>query len=167
MINVAPINRGLLNVTSTPMIYYMSNNTNPTTTILGQILVVDPDENESFDITFDKTNFRASTAATNPYSLILDDGSLVYVRQIRSYSPEKFHFLGTIVQHHRYGYKTTNWSSKFHIISKCYRHNSRFCQSYNNIRIYRTIFTRIRSKSNNNHHVTLNNYNCKSRRKAN
>ena len=62
------------------MIYYMSNNTNPTATILGQILVVDPDENESFDIKFDKTNFQAATAATNPYSLILDDGSLVYVR---------------------------------------------------------------------------------------
>ncbi|CAF1591017.1 unnamed protein product, partial [Adineta ricciae] len=80
LINVVPINRPLVNVTSTPMIYYMSNNTNPTATIVGQILIVDPDENESFDITFDKTNFQASTAAANPYSLILDDGSLVYAQ---------------------------------------------------------------------------------------
>ncbi|UJR34161.1 hypothetical protein I4U23_021569 [Adineta vaga] len=80
LINVTPRNRAPINVTSTPMILYISENSDPIPSIIGQILIIDPDENEIFDIKFDKANFLALIPSTDPYSLILDDGSVVYAQ---------------------------------------------------------------------------------------
>ncbi len=48
--------------------------------IIGQIYVLDPDVEETFNITFSKENFQALSPATNEYTIISDDGSVAYVR---------------------------------------------------------------------------------------
>jgi hypothetical protein len=71
-----------MSVTSTPMIVSISQNATSTPRIIGQLHIIDPDVNENFSIKLDKPNFKALTPVTNPYSVISNDGSIVYVRII-------------------------------------------------------------------------------------
>jgi len=60
---------------------YIPQNTNSTPLIVGQMRVIDSDVNENFTITFNKVNFRALKPVTNPYSMIYDNGSMVFRRK--------------------------------------------------------------------------------------
>jgi hypothetical protein len=60
---------------------YIPQNTNSTPLIVGQIRVIDSDVNENFNVTFNKVNFRALKPVTNPYSMIYDNGSMVFERK--------------------------------------------------------------------------------------
>jgi hypothetical protein len=77
---------------------YIPQNTNSTPFIVGQMRVIDSDVNENFTITFNKLNFRALKPVTNPYSMVYDDGSMVFVRKcsiIRSFENSYIDVLGT------------------------------------------------------------------------
>ena len=60
------------------MVYYPSNS-NSSSIIVGQLRVVDPDVKENFTITFTHSNYRALAPASNSYSIISDDGNVLYV----------------------------------------------------------------------------------------
>ena len=64
------------------MIVYITENTTSTPLIIGQIHVIDPDVNENFTITFNNPNFQSLIPANDAYSLISDEGSVVYVWQV-------------------------------------------------------------------------------------
>lgn len=61
------------------MIVCLPNNQNLTSIIIGQIYIVDPDIKENFTFKFNQRNYSASIPAMNSYSIISDDGSIVYV----------------------------------------------------------------------------------------
>jgi hypothetical protein len=78
------MNRAPINITLTPMIVYISKDSENVTTvpsITGHILLIDPDEHEEFTIIFDKPTIRALIPTSSYFSLILDDGSTVYVSE--------------------------------------------------------------------------------------
>lgn len=79
MISVAPVNQPPANVTSHSMIVYYPSNSNSSSIITGQLRVIDPDVKENFTITFNHPNYRALTPASNSYSVISDDGNVLYV----------------------------------------------------------------------------------------
>lgn len=79
LITVTPVNQPPINVTSNSMIVYYPSNSNSSSIVAGQLRVVDPDVKENFTITFTRPNYRALAPASNSYSIISDDGNVLYV----------------------------------------------------------------------------------------
>ncbi|CAF0726212.1 unnamed protein product [Adineta steineri] len=79
-INVTSVNQEPLQVTSTPMIYYIPKDSNSIPTIIGQLTVIDPDENENFNITFNNSNYQASIPQTNTVPVLLNNVSAIYAQ---------------------------------------------------------------------------------------
>jgi hypothetical protein len=67
------------------MIILIPEETKSTALIIGRISIIDPDVEENFTITFNKSNFVALTPTIDSYSMITDDGFLVYVRRVFYY----------------------------------------------------------------------------------
>jgi hypothetical protein len=62
------------------MIVYVPTISNSIPVIIGQILIIDPNVQENFNISFNKPNLRALMPATSAYTIISNDGSATYVR---------------------------------------------------------------------------------------
>ena len=92
LINVISINKPPINVTSSAMIVYYPSNSS--SIIAGHIFILDPDVKENFTITFNHPNYRASSSISNPYSIISDDGNVLYVEIIHSFRLIHIHFEG-------------------------------------------------------------------------
>ena len=62
------------------MTVYLPQTSENTTIVIGEIYIIDPDVQENFIIILNKPTLRAITPASNSYSILLDDDSVVYVR---------------------------------------------------------------------------------------